>query len=285
MSTALPVPGTASSDDLGPETVLASWLLTALAALFLTARIGAKLWTRRGLWVDDYVLIMAWVCASSGASSLTLGKFFADELLLDNPPRAGHNINVRCFQRPWKACLQHYLEPSISGTFAERDRDYPHHRSCAEQDLLCHYRFKDCKRLDERDYLGDTRLNQYLPWDQRCHSLGEFQSCTVCVCPQSQPFENPHPEANASAFLSAPPSPSMISLQHALQTYGLFATGETFPQPRPGTRILEVPSTDSPAVYQSTRQRWTLPSSPWPGLSYPASKCDRHVRSSAWVSL
>lgn len=50
-----------SGDNLGPQILVASWALTTLAAVFLFTRIFAKLWTRRGLWVDDYVLILAWV--------------------------------------------------------------------------------------------------------------------------------------------------------------------------------------------------------------------------------
>lgn len=189
MSITVPAPRTTSSDDLGPGTILASWLLTALAALFLSARIGAKLWTGRGLWVDDYVLIVAWVCCILPA----LGPLWWGLLLLltsssqDNPPRTGHNINFRCLQRPWKACLQ-YHQHSISGTFAQCDCDYPHHRSGTEQDLLCNHRTKDRKRMDESNHVVHTCLNQCLPGDQRCYPLGQFQPCPHYVCPQSQPW-------------------------------------------------------------------------------------------------
>lgn len=52
---------TLNNDDLGQDIIIASWVLTVSAALFLFTRVGAKLWTRRGLWADDYVLIIAWV--------------------------------------------------------------------------------------------------------------------------------------------------------------------------------------------------------------------------------
>lgn len=57
----LPEGSLTSNDDLGPHIIAASWGLTSLAAVFVFTRIFAKLWTRRGLWFDDYVLIIAWV--------------------------------------------------------------------------------------------------------------------------------------------------------------------------------------------------------------------------------
>lgn len=50
-----------NNDDLGPEIIIASWALTTVSGIFLFMRIFAKIWTRRGLWLDDYILIVAWV--------------------------------------------------------------------------------------------------------------------------------------------------------------------------------------------------------------------------------
>lgn len=66
-------PGSAGSDTLGPQVIAASWLLTSLSGAFLFMRVSAKLWTGRGLLVDDYLLFLAWVRT---ASASTLGRLF-----------------------------------------------------------------------------------------------------------------------------------------------------------------------------------------------------------------
>lgn len=55
--------------NLGPQIVVATWVLTSLSALFLLMRVFGKLWTARKLLVDDYVLVTAWVRAACVASS------------------------------------------------------------------------------------------------------------------------------------------------------------------------------------------------------------------------
>ncbi|KAH8898213.1 hypothetical protein GQ53DRAFT_817506 [Thozetella sp. PMI_491] len=48
-------------DDVGPRVMVSTWLLTALATVFLGVRVWCKLKSRRLLWWDDYVLILSWV--------------------------------------------------------------------------------------------------------------------------------------------------------------------------------------------------------------------------------
>ncbi len=43
-------------------TILASiWVLTGLSSVFIVLRAYCKIISRRGLWWDDYVMILAWV--------------------------------------------------------------------------------------------------------------------------------------------------------------------------------------------------------------------------------
>lgn len=48
-------------DNLGPNFNVAIWVLTGAAIIFLCLRLYCKLRIRRGLWWDDYVLILATV--------------------------------------------------------------------------------------------------------------------------------------------------------------------------------------------------------------------------------
>lgn len=48
-------------DDFGPQLNYAIWSLTILAAGFMGLRIYCKFLRHRGLWWDDYVLILSWV--------------------------------------------------------------------------------------------------------------------------------------------------------------------------------------------------------------------------------
>lgn len=49
-------------EDLGPLLDGVFWSLTILALVFLLLRLYSKLSRRRALWLDDYFLIVAWVC-------------------------------------------------------------------------------------------------------------------------------------------------------------------------------------------------------------------------------
>lgn len=51
----------APSDNQVTRVLLSSWIFAGLSALFLGLRIGCKLKSKRGLWLDDYVLIVSWV--------------------------------------------------------------------------------------------------------------------------------------------------------------------------------------------------------------------------------
>ena len=55
-----PVIGDAS-ENRGPRLLATTWTLTAFAAIFLGLRIASKLWRRKALWWDDYVLVVSWV--------------------------------------------------------------------------------------------------------------------------------------------------------------------------------------------------------------------------------
>ncbi|KAH8728456.1 hypothetical protein GQ44DRAFT_675821 [Phaeosphaeriaceae sp. PMI808] len=48
------------------------WIVTSLSAIFLGLRIYAKLSRRRGLWWDDYILIISWVLALMQAICTTV---------------------------------------------------------------------------------------------------------------------------------------------------------------------------------------------------------------------
>ena len=61
-------------DNKGPKVNTVCWLVTAMAATFLGLRLFCKFNTHRGLWWDDHVLIVAWVCTpfSVDLSSMSL---------------------------------------------------------------------------------------------------------------------------------------------------------------------------------------------------------------------
>lgn len=48
-------------DNQGIKLNAVSWCLGIIATLFLALRLAAKLWRRKRLWWDDYILIAAWV--------------------------------------------------------------------------------------------------------------------------------------------------------------------------------------------------------------------------------
>lgn len=49
--------------NIGPSTAAAIWALVGAASLFLFLRIYCKIWKSRGIWWDDLVLIVSWVCS------------------------------------------------------------------------------------------------------------------------------------------------------------------------------------------------------------------------------
>jgi hypothetical protein len=57
-------------DDLGPQFNAIVVVLVVLSGTFLFLRVYLKLKQRRGLWWDDYILILSWVgtsCFRAGA--------------------------------------------------------------------------------------------------------------------------------------------------------------------------------------------------------------------------
>ena len=52
-------------DNYGPQLNALSAVLVILSGAFLFMRVFLKYSQRRGLWWDDYVLILAWVCIRS----------------------------------------------------------------------------------------------------------------------------------------------------------------------------------------------------------------------------
>lgn len=51
-------------DNGGPKLNAVIWLLTGISAVFLGLRVYCKFLRHKGLWWDDYLLIMAWVSSS-----------------------------------------------------------------------------------------------------------------------------------------------------------------------------------------------------------------------------
>lgn len=49
------------SDNLGPRILVSIWLLVGLSFVFLALRVFCKFKGRRGLWWDDWILILSWV--------------------------------------------------------------------------------------------------------------------------------------------------------------------------------------------------------------------------------
>jgi hypothetical protein len=58
-------------DNLGPNFNVAIWILTGAAFVFLCLRLYCKIHIRRGLWWDDYVLILAMVSRYHSSHNMT----------------------------------------------------------------------------------------------------------------------------------------------------------------------------------------------------------------------
>ena len=54
-------PNAEDAEDYGPMLNRTTWFLVLLATLLLGLRVYCKLWRRRGLWWDDWVLVASWV--------------------------------------------------------------------------------------------------------------------------------------------------------------------------------------------------------------------------------
>ena len=54
-------PDPRAAENSGPQLNATVWSLTVLSLVFLGLRLYSKLWRRRRLWWDDYVLVAGWV--------------------------------------------------------------------------------------------------------------------------------------------------------------------------------------------------------------------------------
>ena len=45
----------------GPQLNATVWILTSISTVFMALRLYAKIWRRRRLWWDDYILAAGWV--------------------------------------------------------------------------------------------------------------------------------------------------------------------------------------------------------------------------------
>ena len=56
------------SEDNGPRILITTWTISGLSGVFLAVRLACKLWAKRRLWWDDYVLALSWVLPLSPLS-------------------------------------------------------------------------------------------------------------------------------------------------------------------------------------------------------------------------
>ncbi|CCC12081.1 unnamed protein product [Sordaria macrospora k-hell] len=90
------------------EVNFSCWFLTALAALFLGLRIYCKKYRGRGLWWDDYVLVISWLSLTTSSALITYNATlgFGLPTSLFNP----HNL---------PSVINHYLLiTNMAGTFS-----------------------------------------------------------------------------------------------------------------------------------------------------------------------
>lgn len=75
------------NDTRGPYINASIWTLQGLAGLFLGLRIYCKIFRHRGLWFDDYFLIVSWVllAASAGSTSANVAVGFGHHFVDFNP--------------------------------------------------------------------------------------------------------------------------------------------------------------------------------------------------------
>lgn len=63
--------------DFGPQLNITIWIMSGSASLFLALRLYCKLWRKRQLWWDDWILIASWVALITACSlqsySVSLG--------------------------------------------------------------------------------------------------------------------------------------------------------------------------------------------------------------------
>jgi hypothetical protein len=54
-------PSPTANETTGPYILASLWTMDGLAGAFLFMRLFTKIYRRRGLWWDDFLLFMSWV--------------------------------------------------------------------------------------------------------------------------------------------------------------------------------------------------------------------------------
>jgi hypothetical protein len=83
--------GSESIPNDAPLMNAAIWALTAVPAFFLGLRIYCKIWRRKPMWWDDYILIVSWVALLTSTTILTYGVRYGvglryQDMKLENMP-------------------------------------------------------------------------------------------------------------------------------------------------------------------------------------------------------
>ncbi|KAI0174031.1 hypothetical protein BJ166DRAFT_574367 [Pestalotiopsis sp. NC0098] len=150
--------------DRGIETLGVIWSLTGASGIILVLRVYCKFSRHRGLWWDDYILILAWVWY---LSLLIVCRFrTADASSTVEPSRADGRHDPRdqprlrqtcrghCAAEPWGAGLPR----PAHGLLLDPGRPL-------EQDLVCHHYAAHHQRVGEIRGLGVHDLVQRLHAD------------------------------------------------------------------------------------------------------------------------
>lgn len=69
--------------DYGSQLNLTVWMLVSVSALFLFTRLYLKNCQNRGLWWDDYALLVSWICltADSGITSFLISLGYGKQVI------------------------------------------------------------------------------------------------------------------------------------------------------------------------------------------------------------
>ncbi len=91
-------------DNQAPQLNFTIWLLSGLSLGFLALRIYCKSLRGRGLWYDDYVLIVAWVCLGLASGFTTAATTF------------GYGRHL--WDIPFNTVVQLNIVANVAGTFS-----------------------------------------------------------------------------------------------------------------------------------------------------------------------
>lgn len=171
----LPPGVTLDNSTLAPEVLSSAWSLTALAGVFLGLRVFAKLYTRRGLWLDDYVLIASWVSdqyihISAACMILYSGANQWSSTISGHSLRHRNTHHHRCATRPRQACIQRAsgrcrgLEPH------QQHHHYSNDHICRpEQNIFCNHSLAARVWVDDKVHLVHHHLDELLSGHQYRH--------------------------------------------------------------------------------------------------------------------